>query len=271
MARWLLPVVLLAASAGGARERGHPVGGPSWRVTRVEGKVVKRSAHQRLAFSHRARLSPSAAARAGTTRRPLPRHAARLRFRAVSRRAGAARGRSGAAQRRRSSGPHPRLPDHRAQARAAGRRGRTLAVLSAARRAGGRRERGREGASTRVRAPSSPTSTFQIGASALTRSISARAPANASPRCGALAATITLGSRERHAADAVLERDRAQPVALGLLLADRAQLRLAPSRRRPRSRAASTSRVTPSKHTTAPAARVADRGGERAEVQRLGR
>ena len=38
------------------------------------------------------------------------------------------------------------------------------------------------------------TSTFQIGASALTRSISARAPANASPRCGAEAATITDGS-----------------------------------------------------------------------------
>ena len=47
--------------------------------------------------------------------------------------------------------------------------------------------------STRRRSAPS-TSTFQIGASALTRSITARAPANASPRCGALAATITLGS-----------------------------------------------------------------------------
>ena len=42
--------------------------------------------------------------------------------------------------------------------------------------------------------PRAVSSTFQIGASAFTRSISARAPANASPRCGAEAATITDGS-----------------------------------------------------------------------------
>ena len=47
--------------------------------------------------------------------------------------------------------------------------------------------------STRER-PVAVTSTFQIGASALTRSITARAPAKASPRCGALTATSTLGS-----------------------------------------------------------------------------
>ena len=47
--------------------------------------------------------------------------------------------------------------------------------------------------STAVRSPPS-TSTFQIGASALIRSIASRAPANASPRCGAETATTTLGS-----------------------------------------------------------------------------
>ena len=41
-----------------------------------------------------------------------------------------------------------------------------------------------------------------------------RAPANASPRCGALAATITDASPQRHAADAVLGGRGAQPVAL---------------------------------------------------------
>ena len=35
---------------------------------------------------------------------------------------------------------------------------------------------------------------FQIGASAFTRSMISRAPANASPRCGADTATMTLGS-----------------------------------------------------------------------------
>ena len=90
--------------------------------------------------------------------------------------------------------------------------------------------------STRRR-PASLTSTFQIGASALTRSISARAPANASPRCGAEAATITDGSDSAHGAGAVLDRDRAQAVALGLLGGDRLELGDAPSRRRPRSRA----------------------------------
>ena len=44
------------------------------------------------------------------------------------------------------------------------------------------------------RRPSAVTTTFQIGASALTRSMIARAPAKASPRCGAEAATMTDGS-----------------------------------------------------------------------------
>ena len=74
--------------------------------------------------------------------------------------------------------------------------------------------------------PASVTSTFQIGASAFTRSITARAPANASPRCGALAATITLGSLKRHGARPVLDRDRAEAVARRLLRGDRAELGL---------------------------------------------
>ena len=40
----------------------------------------------------------------------------------------------------------------------------------------------------------SPSSAFQIGARALISSMISRAPANASPRCGADAATITDGS-----------------------------------------------------------------------------
>ena len=56
--------------------------------------------------------------------------------------------------------------------------------------------------------------------------MTARAPANASPRCGPEAATITVGSLSGDAADAVLDGDRAQAVALGLLGGDRAQQRL---------------------------------------------
>ena len=78
-----------------------------------------------------------------------------------------------------------------------------------------------------ARAPRpSVTSTFQIGASALTRSITARAPANASPRCGALTATSTLGSLSGTVPGAVLDGHRAQPVARGLLRGDGRQLRL---------------------------------------------
>jgi len=46
----------------------------------------------------------------------------------------------------------------------------------------------------RLSAFHSPSSRFQIGASALMRSMISRAPANASLRCGALAATATDGS-----------------------------------------------------------------------------
>src|SRR6202043_3988783 len=47
---------------------------------------------------------------------------------------------------------------------------------------------------THTPSPSEACSRFQIGACALMRSIAARAPANASSRCGAETATITLGS-----------------------------------------------------------------------------
>ena len=54
MARWLLPLVLLLLlPASPASAADNPLAGPTWRVTRVEGKVVKRSAHQRILFSHR--------------------------------------------------------------------------------------------------------------------------------------------------------------------------------------------------------------------------
>ena len=64
------------------------------------------------------------------------------------------------------------------------------------------------------------TSFFQIGASALIRSIASRAPANASPRCAAETATTTLGSPNGHVADAVLGGDRPKAVALRALAQD---------------------------------------------------
>ena len=67
--------------------------------------------------------------------------------------------------------------------------------------------------STQRRSPPS-TSTFQIGARALIASMMSRAPANASPRCAALAATSTLGSPSGTDSDAVLGRRRAEAVAL---------------------------------------------------------
>ena len=51
MARWLLAVVLLALFPAPAAA--SALTGTSWRVLRVEGKVVKRSAHERLAFGSR--------------------------------------------------------------------------------------------------------------------------------------------------------------------------------------------------------------------------
>ena len=80
--------------------------------------------------------------------------------------------------------------------------------------------------STRRRSSPS-TSTFQIGASALTRSITARAPANASPRCAALdyeayvemaepkLAAIAAEEAERHGLCAVAVEHRTGTVPLG--------------------------------------------------------
>ena len=70
-----------------------------------------------------------------------------------------------------------------------------LGALPARRaRRGAQRGRG-SGAAPSTQRPSPPSiSFFQIGASAFTRSMISRAPANASPRCGAETATITLGS-----------------------------------------------------------------------------
>ena len=54
MARWLLPLVLLAllpATAAAAAD--NPLAGTTWRVTRVQGEIVKRSAGERLAFRSR--------------------------------------------------------------------------------------------------------------------------------------------------------------------------------------------------------------------------
>ena len=52
MARRLLPLVLLALlPAAPASAADNPLAGTTWRATRVEGKVVKRSEPQRLSFS----------------------------------------------------------------------------------------------------------------------------------------------------------------------------------------------------------------------------
>jgi heat shock protein HslJ len=54
VARWLLPLVLLALlPAASAVAADNPLAGTKWRVARVEGKVVKRSAGERLAFPGR--------------------------------------------------------------------------------------------------------------------------------------------------------------------------------------------------------------------------
>jgi heat shock protein HslJ len=54
VARWLLPLVLLALlPAAPAVAADNPLVGTKWRVTRVEGKIVKHSAAERLAFPGR--------------------------------------------------------------------------------------------------------------------------------------------------------------------------------------------------------------------------
>ena len=51
MARWLLPLVLLPAASAVAAD--NALAGTKWEVARVEGKIVKRSAGERLAFPGR--------------------------------------------------------------------------------------------------------------------------------------------------------------------------------------------------------------------------
>jgi heat shock protein HslJ len=54
VARWLLPLVLLALlPAASAVAADNPLAGTDWRVARVEGKIVSRSAQERLAFPGR--------------------------------------------------------------------------------------------------------------------------------------------------------------------------------------------------------------------------
>ena len=121
--------------------------------------------------------------------------------------------------------------------------------------------------STRRRSAPS-TSTFQIGASALTRSISARAPSNASPRCGAEAATTTLGSDSGTVPTRCSSATAQQAVAAGLLLPDRTQLL---------ERHLGVGLVVELGHVARDAledhdgagARIADRGRDRADVERL--
>ena len=51
MARRLLPLVLLALLPAPGSAADNPLAGTTWRATRVEGKVVKRSEPERLSFS----------------------------------------------------------------------------------------------------------------------------------------------------------------------------------------------------------------------------
>jgi heat shock protein HslJ len=131
VARWLLPLVLLALlPAAPASAADNPLAGPTWRVTRVEGKVVKRSAHQRLLFSHRRTFTLRGGTCGNDFRGRYGVTTARLRFRVVVVTGGGCDG----------SAPEPpnvaevldrtrgyRISGHKLEL--LGRRGRTLAVL----------------------------------------------------------------------------------------------------------------------------------------------
>jgi len=131
VARWLLPVVLLALlPAAPATAAGNPLAGPTWRVTRVEGKVVKRSAHQRLLFSHRGAFTLRGGTCGNDFRGRYRFTTAQLRFRVVFVTGGGCAG----------TAPEPpnvaavldRTRGYRITGRMLellGRRGRTLAVL----------------------------------------------------------------------------------------------------------------------------------------------
>jgi heat shock protein HslJ len=124
-------VVLLALlPAAPATAAGNPLAGPTWRVTRVEGKVVKRSAHQRLLFSHRGAFTLRGGTCGNDFRGRYRFTTAQLRFRVVFVTGGGCAG----------TAPEPpnvaavfdRTRGYRITGRKLellGRRGRTLAVL----------------------------------------------------------------------------------------------------------------------------------------------
>ena len=179
---------------------------------------------------------------------PLALITRRRRGRAAARaiRAPAQRDRSAVERRHRrrrappASDPRPRCVDHRARrahgvTHATRRRARPPAPRPTAAPADARPPQGTV-PSTQPPAPPS-ISFFQIGASALIRSIASRAPANASPRCGADAATITHGCDNGTSADPVLGRDRGQPVLAPSPPRGSSRSSPRPSRRTPRTRA----------------------------------
>jgi heat shock protein HslJ len=123
----MLLAVLPAAPASAAD---NPLAGTKWRVTRVEGYVVKRSAPQRLAFSHRRTFTLQGGTCGNDFRGRYRVTTARLRFRVVVVTGGGCDG----------SAPEPpnvaavldrthgyRISGHKLEL--LGRRGRTLAVL----------------------------------------------------------------------------------------------------------------------------------------------
>jgi hypothetical protein len=130
VARWLLPLVLLALLPAPASAADNPLAGTTWRVTRVEGNVVKRSAHQRVGFSRRGDFTVRRGTCGNDFRGRYRATATRLRFRVVVVTGGGCDG----------SAPEPpnvagvldrtrgyRISGHKLEL--LGRRGRTLAVL----------------------------------------------------------------------------------------------------------------------------------------------
>ena len=228
MGRWLLPIVLLLAAPATAS---GALTGTEWEFLRAGGtnpRALRDQPRFRSAASSPARLNCNHS-------RPLPRAGHRLRFRDIrSTAVGCDYALPGASDR--SSGRGASACRRRLYLPAAAGAG-SPSSSAADRRERGVAGGGRREPSGRLRSPDAATSTFQIGASALTRSISARAALNASPRCGAEAATITLGSDSGTVPTRCSSATARAAVGGRHLLADRAQLGLRHLRRRPRSRA----------------------------------